>query len=97
MTKVRVSEQVQACVKSLAPGPKRSLRLAIRGLAEDKGDIKPLEGSLSGWHRLRVGGYRVIFKQTMQKGIRTIDCVYVNRRSVVYDLFEELAKDELTG
>ena len=57
-TRVRVEAQVEAFVKSLAPEPRRALRQAIKALAQDKGDVKRLEGKLSGYHRLRVGHYR---------------------------------------
>ena len=40
------------------------IREAIEGLLQTppKGDIKPLEGRPSGRYRLRVGGYRVIYR-----------------------------------
>ena len=50
-TEIRVAPQVEAFVKSLAPEPRRRLRLAIRGLATGRGDIKSLEGKLSGYCR----------------------------------------------
>jgi mRNA-degrading endonuclease RelE of RelBE toxin-antitoxin system len=56
-TRVRVSEQVESFVKALAPEPRRALRQAIKGLSQGKGDIKRLEGKLSGYHRLRLAGY----------------------------------------
>jgi len=60
-TKIRVESQVESFVKSLAPVPRRRLRLAIRGLEYGRGDIKSLEGNLAGYSRLSVTGYRVIF------------------------------------
>ena len=36
-TKIRVSEQVEAFVKSLAPEPRKRLRVTIKGLADDMG------------------------------------------------------------
>jgi mRNA-degrading endonuclease RelE of RelBE toxin-antitoxin system len=62
-TKIRVEEQVEAFVKSLAPEPRKRLRLAIRQLAENRGNIRLLEGNLAGYCRLSVAGYRVIFKE----------------------------------
>jgi hypothetical protein len=43
-TKVEISDQVLNFVRSLAPEPRRSLRLALRGLEDERGDIKQLEG-----------------------------------------------------
>jgi mRNA-degrading endonuclease RelE of RelBE toxin-antitoxin system len=65
-------------------------------LAHDQGEIRLLEGKLAGWKRLRVGGYRVIYNETLESGKRVINCVYANRRSIVYELFAELLADELT-
>lgn len=97
MTEIRVSEQVEHFVKALAPEPRQALRAGIKGLAEGKGDLKPLEAGLVGWQRLRVKAYRVVFKEFWEEGNRVIDCVYVNRRSVVYELFRELLKNQLFG
>jgi mRNA-degrading endonuclease RelE of RelBE toxin-antitoxin system len=95
MTKVRVSPQVEAFVKSLAPEPRAALRGGIKALAHGQGDIKHLEGELAGWCRLRVQTYRVVFKELWKDGIRVVDCVYGNRRSVVYDLFKEILRNQL--
>ncbi|HEV2390881.1 MAG TPA: hypothetical protein VG146_00820 [Verrucomicrobiae bacterium] len=94
-TEVRVGPQVEAFVKSLAPAPRQALRRAIKGLARQKGDIKALEGKLSGWRRLRLGGYRVLYKETSHGGARFINCVFANPRSVVYEIFSRLLADQL--
>jgi len=86
-TNVRVESQVELFVKSLAPEPRRRLTLAIKGLAQDRGDIQRLEGKLSAYSRLRVVGYRVIFNERAEKGERIIDCVFAEKRAVVYELF----------
>jgi len=96
-TEVRVAQQVQEFVKSRAPQPRQALRKAIKGLAADHGDVKALEGKLAGWSRLRVSGYRVLCKETAQRGVRIINCVSANRRSVVYELFQQLLADELAS
>ena len=38
-TKVEISDQVLNFVRSLAPEPRRSLRLALRGLEDERGDM----------------------------------------------------------
>jgi mRNA-degrading endonuclease RelE of RelBE toxin-antitoxin system len=97
MTRVNVALQVEEFVRSLAPEPRRRLRLAIRALANDAGDIKRLEGCLEGYSRLRVAGYRVIFAERAAKGARVIDCVWAEKRSVVYELFIRLLSEGLAG
>jgi hypothetical protein len=42
-TKVEISDQVVNFVRSLAPEPRRSLRLGLRDLEGERGDIKQLE------------------------------------------------------
>ena len=94
MTKVRVSAQLESFVKSLAPDPRKALRTGIKSLAAGQGDIKHLEGDLAGWSRLRVQTYRVVFKEIWKDGHRIVDCVYANRRSMVYDLFKEILRNQ---
>ena len=96
-TEVRVAPRVEEFVKSRAPEPRQALRKAIKGLAAEQGDVKPLEGKLAGWNRLRVSSHRVLYKETAESGVRVINCVYANRRSVVYELFQQLLADELAS
>jgi mRNA-degrading endonuclease RelE of RelBE toxin-antitoxin system len=93
-TKIRVEAQVEAFVKSLAPDPRRRLRLAIRGLANGRGDIKSLEGNLADYCRLSVTGYRVIYKERSARGVRVIDCVFAERRALVYEIFVRLLTEQ---
>lgn len=87
-TRVRTSEQVESFVKSLAPEPRRALTRALKALAHSKGDIRQLEGALDGFARLRVAGFRVIFSSRAEGGQRIIECLFVERRAVIYELFE---------
>src|SRR2546429_8638311 len=89
-TRVQVASQVDEFVKSLAPEPRRRLRLAIKGLANDAGDIKRLEGQLAGYSRLRVAGHRIIFAESIRQGERVLDCVFAEKRAVVYEIFLRL-------
>lgn len=86
-----VSLQVLEFLQNLPPEPRRALRLGIKRLPKHLGDIRPLEGKLRDYYRLRVGSYRVIFKRRMEKGNSLVECLYVNRRSIVYEVFEKLA------
>jgi mRNA-degrading endonuclease RelE of RelBE toxin-antitoxin system len=94
-TRVRVSSQVVEFVKALAPEPRRRLTRAIKGLSDDEGDRKNLEGKLEGYARLRVTGYRVIYKALSEKGERILDCVFAENRAVVYELFLKLLSEGL--
>lgn len=71
----------------LAPEPGRKLRLALRRLEAEKGDIKSLEGKLAGYQRLQSGSHRVIFARRVRKGRPEIDCIFAEHRSLVYEVF----------
>ena len=92
--RVRLSAQVVEFVRSQAPEPRRRLRSALRALTREQGDLKPLEGPLQEYHRLRIGSYRVILRYASSK---TIECVFAERRNVVYEVFAETLIDRLTG
>lgn len=94
-TRVEWSAQVERFVLAQAPEPRRHLRLAIRHLAEDAGDLKPLVDDLRGYSRLRVGPYRVIYREDSKVGQRLIKCLFAERRNVVYELFTEMLLDDL--
>lgn len=94
-TEVRWSGQVKDFSAALAPEPRRKLRTAIRALADDAGDTRALVDELNGYHRLRVGHFRVIFRTGMERGVRTINCLFVERRNVVYELFRKLVLDDI--
>jgi mRNA-degrading endonuclease RelE of RelBE toxin-antitoxin system len=96
-TRVELSEQVVRFVARQAPEPRRVLRTALRGLARERGDIRALEGPLKEYYRLRVGGYRVIFKYRLSPKRRCLQCIFAERRSAVYELFEHLLKRHLLG
>ena len=94
-TSIELSEQVVRFVARQAPEPRRLLRTALRGLSRERGDIRALEGPLQEYHRLRVGGYRIIFKYRISPKRRVIQCIFAERRSAVYELFERLLKQYL--
>lgn len=88
MIEVVLQEEVLDYLRTLPPEPKQALRKAIRGLAEEQGDLLPLTNELDGFHRLRVGRYRVIFRYEYREGRRRIVCVYVAQRNWVYEVFQ---------
>ncbi len=83
--KVQVREQVWDFAQSLGMEHRRALKRGILALATERGDIRALSDELSGFYRLRVGRYRVIFRYLPG---RVIDCVFVEERKLVYEVFE---------
>jgi mRNA interferase RelE/StbE len=86
MTRVlRPALQVVDYVRRLAPDPRRTVKLALKGLANEQGDIRALEGTLAGYYRLRAGRHRILF---IYAGDGAIEAVFIEERSLVYEVFE---------
>ena len=83
--RVQVREPVLRYYQRLGQQDRRAVKKGILGLAQEKGDIRSLRDRLEGYYRLRVGSYRVIYRYLPG---RVIECVYMNDRALVYDVFE---------
>ena len=88
MISVRLQEEVLDYLRRLPPQPRHALRMAIKGLANERGDIKPLTEELEGFYRLRVGSHRLIFEYEMIDGKRVITCVFAGSRPWIYEVFQ---------
>lgn len=88
MIAVRVQQEVVDYLRRLAPEPRHALRLAIKALAHEKGDIKALTDDLDGFQRLRVGSHRVIFEYEIIDDQRVITCVFAGPRKWIYEVFQ---------
>jgi hypothetical protein len=88
--KISASEQVRGWLLALPPQTKRRVRLALRGLARGRGDVMALVNPLTGCNRLRIGGLRIIHRQT---SAREIQLEYGNTRGVIYELFQQLLSE----
>lgn len=91
---IEAGAEVSEFILRQAPEPRRALREGLRRLAREQGDIKALQGDLEGYHRLRVGNYRIIFHYVSRPG-RAIHCVLIERRALVYQIFTDMVKDRL--
>jgi mRNA interferase RelE/StbE len=58
---------------------------ALQELRAERGDFRALEGTLSGYYRLRAGRFRIIFGYAADGAI---EAVFVEERSLVYEVFE---------
>ncbi len=95
---VFLSDQVQSFVRAQAPVTRHRLRMALRALERHRGDIKALEGTLAGYHRLRVGAVRIIFRYgSSEAGGGAVYGVFAEHRSLVYLLLEDLLERGLTN
>ena len=91
LTRVRISQQVWDYLRLLAPGPRRNLRLGLRLLEREVGDILPLKNDLEGFHRLRVQSHRVIFRYVLEGKERVISCEFAEQRDIIYQIFSRVA------
>ena len=82
---LRPSVQVIEFARRLAPEPRRAVKLALVGLRAEKGDIRSLEGTLSGYYRLRVGRHRIIFNYPADGAV---EALFIEERQLIYELFE---------
>ncbi len=88
--KISASEPVRIWLRALPPEGKTRVRRALKAPARDGTrslDIKPLRRELEGFHRLRVGDYRVLYHFGSGDLLR-LD--YADIRDVVYDAFRTL-------
>lgn len=93
--RIELEEQVVDFVRSLAPEPRRAVRRALKKLEQEGGDIRPLEGELESFYRLRILRYRIIFHYHTAGRRRTIRCVYAAPRSIIYEVFSRHLHDLL--
>lgn len=89
-----IRQQVKDFFDALGMSYRRDVKRSLTKLQDEQGDIKALGDDLDGFYRLRVGPFRVIFRYRTG---RVIECVYMNRRSVVYEVFEREMIDRLKG
>lgn len=90
--RVRLTAQVVEFVRRQAPEPRRRIRKALADLASGRGDVKQLEGPLEAYSRLRGGPFRIILSH---EGAKFVDCVFAERRGIVYEIFAETMIERL--
>ena len=95
MISVRVQQEVVDYLRRLPPQPRHALRLAIKALSRERGDIKTLTDELEGFHRLRVGPHRVIFEYEVIRGKMGITCVFAGPRKWIYEVFQSRLREQL--
>jgi len=89
-TRVVVGDRVKDFLESVAPESRRRVWRGIKALAQDKGDVKQLEGRLAPHWRLRVDRMRVIYDPRAMEGERSMICFFAGHRSTVYSVLEQL-------
>ena len=85
--RIKPARQVIGFTAALPPKRRGEGKRALAGLAQWRGNILALQGRLTGFYRLRVGGCRYIF--AIRPGM-VIEVILAAERAVVYQLFEAL-------
>jgi mRNA-degrading endonuclease RelE of RelBE toxin-antitoxin system len=85
--KILASDQVARWLRNLPPEPKQRVRAALKRLEHWQGDIKPLQGELEDFYRLRVDGYRIVCRMISRS---VVQLEYADIRDVVYEAFRQL-------
>lgn len=93
MMRIRVQQEVIDYLRKLPPQPRHAIRIAIKELEKERGDIKSFVDDLEGFHRLRVSSHRVIFEYEMIAGIRTVTCVFAGPRKWIYEVFQSRLRE----
>ena len=88
---LEIEQQVLDFIRALPPQPRLAMRRALKKLATGQGDVRALQEELSGFYRLRVLSYRVIF---YRPDARTLRCVFAESRNVVYAMYAQLIAGE---
>lgn len=83
MYKIIIKKPAKKFIDKLPIHEKKRLVTAIEGLP-DNGDIKRLQG-YSGYYRLRVGSYRIIF--TVDNGELIVYVVDIGNRGQIYNKY----------
>ncbi|MEI6394298.1 MAG: hypothetical protein WCT12_24730 [Verrucomicrobiota bacterium] len=95
--RVIVGQRIKDFLETLAPVPRRKLWRALKGLAQDEGDRKQLDGKLAPYWRLRVDRIRVIYEPRSVAGQRQLVCFFADHRATVYAVLEQLLASGLVA
>ena len=90
---VRLPADVQQTVRALHPELKRRVRVALDRLRTSPEDGKALRGELEGWRSVRIGRFRIIYRETPLR----IDVAAIGSRASIYLETTRLLKREAGG
>ena len=84
--RIEFSKSAAKLLQRLEKNLRAMLHSAIDGLTlqPPKGDIKPMQGKYKGYYRLRVGGYRVIYRYDKDGAMVILYIAEIGTRGDVY-------------
>jgi antitoxin (DNA-binding transcriptional repressor) of toxin-antitoxin stability system len=87
-------DRLEALLESMEIAANPAAMKTLNAYRAGKLEMKDISW-LVGFQRLRVTFCRVIYCERSEEGCRIIDCVFAERRAIVYDLFLDLLRDQL--
>ena len=83
---IRFAKSAQKALESYDRPTKQRIRVGIQGLTQKppRGDIRRMEGYSDGRLRLRVGGYREIFRYDREGHVEILQIINIDARGGVY-------------
>lgn len=83
---IRYSKAAAKAINGMDKATKERIRVGILGLTQKppQGDIKPLHGYRDGRCRLRVGGYRIIYKFGVDGQVEILYIINIGPRGDIY-------------
>jgi len=84
--RIEYSKTAAKALQRMDKAMRNRIREAVEGLTETppRGDIKPMEGKPAGRYRLRVGGYRVIYRYNQEGAMVVLFILDVGPRGDIY-------------
>lgn len=80
-SRLRVPDEIRDLIRRLSPDTKRRVRSALDAVIDDPEPGMALFEQLAGYRRIRVGGWRIVYRE---EGRRVIQIHAIGRRSTVY-------------
>lgn len=83
---IRYSKAAVKAINSMDKATKERIRAGILGLTQKppQGNIKPLQGYHDGRLRLRIGGYRIIYKYGLENQLEILHIIDIGTRGDIY-------------
>lgn len=83
---IRYSKAAVKAINGMDKATKERIRVGILGLTQKppQGDIKPLQGYHDGRCRLRVGGYRIVYKFGVDGQVEILYIINIGPRGDIY-------------
>ena len=88
--RVTIEPQPRAFIRRQPPATRQQLREVIHAIERGRIFPEPLEDELEGFYKLRVENCRLIVQHVAGEAGPFFRVVFIERRSVVYEMFRQI-------